>query len=726
LYLLPHKLLNNALTLATAFLVVSVGASAADPVARSFEIINHGATSPILILTPPASGEFGEAGFNDSADAEAAAPILSLPTPLAEENLETGNADFADRDTVPPDLAWPPAYSDEDGETGNGYFANQEAASPDLSMPPTLSEEDGKARDGDSADGNIEVSDDRALSSILTLPTPLSDGDDALYRRIFALQVTGQWRHADRLIAGLEDKLLLGHVLAQRYLHPTRYRSRFGELATWLRKYADHPEAKRIHKLALSRKPGNARKPRAPRTRPPVFHGESGNGGYEPTLLNGRRFSRRTARIQRYIRRLVRRERLTVAETYLKKNARHLPAPHGDISRARIAAGWFFRGNDKKAFELADKAGMRSGRYAPFAHWYAGLAAYRMGNAGAAIIHFERMAELKGLSGWYISGAAFWAARANMVAKRPERVSYWLDKAAEHPRTFYGIVGRRLLGAESPFRWNDPIFKDENDITIAFSDVRAKRALALIQIGQNYRAETELRQLAKSASTKTKLALVAIADQVGLPALALRAASSLQGVSGRRIERGLYPLPHWTPQNGFYVDRALIFAVMRQESAFNSRARSGAGARGLMQLMPATAGYMAKRRFRGRSRNKLYDPALNMMLGQKYLRYLIRHDGVEGNLFMMAAAYNGGPGNLAKWKRRALPHSKDPLMFIESIPARETRDFVERVLSNLWMYRERLGQAAPSLDAIAAGELPLYRALDEAKIAEAESNHGRN
>ena len=57
-------------------------------------------------------------------------------------------------------------------------------------------------------------------------------------------------------------------------------------------------------------------------------------------------------------------------------------------------------------------------------------------------------------------------------------------------------------------------------------------------------------------------------------------------------------------------------------TAFNSRARSGAGARGLMQLMPATAGYMAKRRFRGRSRNKLYDPAFNMMLGQKYLRYL--------------------------------------------------------------------------------------------------------
>jgi soluble lytic murein transglycosylase-like protein len=603
--------------------------------------------------------------------------------------------------------------------TGNDDVTDQAPESPIMTSPMPPSDSAAVARENG-------VTDQAPASPLLAMPTPLSDGDAALYRQIFKLQQAGRWKKADRLIAKLENKLLLGHVLGQRYLHPTHYRSRFRELAKWLRKYADHPEAKRIHKLAMRRKPGRARAPRKPRTRPPVYHGESGNGGYEPTLLNGRRYSRRTARIQRYIRRLVRRERLTVAEKYLKKNSRRLPAPHGDISRSRIAAGWFFLGNDKKAFELADVAARRSGRFAPFAHWYAGLSAYRMGNVSAAAFHFEKMAEIKGLSGWHRSGAAFWAARANMVARQPAKVSYWLAKAAEFPRTFYGMIGRRLFGTASPFRWNDPIIEDESDLAIAFSDIRAKRALALIQIEQHYRAETELRQLAKSASTQTKLALVAIADQVGLPALALRAASSLQGVSGRRIERGLYPLPHWTPKDGFNVDRALIFAIMRQESAFNSRARSGAGARGLMQLMPATAGYMAKRRFRGRSRNKLYDPAFNMMLGQKYLRYLIRRDGVDGNLFMMAAAYNGGPGNLAKWKRRALPHSKDPLMFIESIPARETRDFVERVLSNLWMYRERLGQAAPSLDAIAAGEIPLYRALDPSLIAAAEPNHGRN
>ena len=90
-------------------------------------------------------------------------------------------------------------------------------------------------------------------------------------------------------------------------------------------------------------------------------------------------------------------------------------------------------------------------------------------------------------------------------------------------------------------------------------------------------------------------------------------------------------------------------------------------------------------------------------------------------LLLTAAAYNGGPGNLRKWQRRARKGAyTDVLMFIESIPARETRIFIERVLSNLWMYRERLGEPAPSLDALAAGERPVYIAVDGAEGSVAE------
>ena len=197
-----------------------------------------------------------------------------------------------------------------------------------------------------------------------------------------------------------------------------------------------------------------------------------------------------------------------------------------------------------------------------------------------------------------------------------------------------------------------------------------------------------------------------------MPSLAMRLDRALfPGGSG--YDGAAYPLPAWQPDGGFRVDRALIYAVIRQESRFNPRARSYAGARGLMQLMPATASFVARDRDlrRGKGRGKLYDPGYNMALGQKYLEMLMAEAAVRGDLFALVAAWNGGPGNLTKW-RRTLKHQDDPLLFIECIPAPETRNFIEHVLSNLWIYRDRLGQDQPSLGAIAAGEWPVYTALD--------------
>ena len=100
-----------------------------------------------------------------------------------------------------------------------------------------------------------------------------------------------------------------------------------------------------------------------------------------------------------------------------------------------------------------------------------------------------------------------------------------------------------------------------------------------------------------------------------------------------------------------------------------------------------------------------------MMLGQKYIKILLSDKKINGDLFLMAAAWNGGPGNLNKWRNNT-EHMDDPLFFIESLPSRETRIFIEKVLTNLWIYRDRLGQPKPSLDAIAAGEWPMYKAFD--------------
>ncbi len=121
------------------------------------------------------------------------------------------------------------------------------------------------------------------------------------------------------------------------------------------------------------------------------------------------------------------------------------------------------------------------------------------------------------------------------------------------------------------------------------------------------------------------------------------------------------------------MDRALLFALMRQESRFDPTARSGAGARGLMQLMPATATYVADKLTTDMGRKPdLYEPETNVTLGQHYVRYLLDQKGIENDLILTIAAYNAGPGNLESWRKK-LSRIKDPVLFIESMPVRETR-----------------------------------------------------
>jgi soluble lytic murein transglycosylase-like protein len=155
-----------------------------------------------------------------------------------------------------------------------------------------------------------------------------------------------------------------------------------------------------------------------------------------------------------------------------------------------------------------------------------------------------------------------------------------------------------------------------------------------------------------------------------------------------------------------------VFAFMRLESAFNPAATSPAGARGLMQLMPATAAAMDSRSFKGRG-DLLLDPEINVTLGQRYLRHLLEEPLIGGELVRLAAAYNGGIGNLTRWKRlqdNRGEKREDALLFLESLPAAETRHFIARLLYSYWMYSERLGQPTASLDQIAQGEWPFYAA----------------
>ena len=549
------------------------------------------------------------------------------------------------------------------------------------------------------------------------LPDVLSDRDQRFYEEIFRLQEKGDWKAADQRIAQLGDERLMGHVLEQRYMHPTAYRSRYTELKDWLDHYADHPGADRIYRLAVKRRPANYKFPKKPTRQVIASIGEP-NYSYRSSKSRSSRDRRRVAQIKRQMRANVLRTRLTVTERLLESGEvrRLFDKVEIDEGFARVAAAWFYYGKSERAFSLADRAAQRSGSQVWDAHWIAGLAAWRLGRIEVATRHFEGVANAKSASSWHIAAGAYWAARGHLKLQNPAEMSRWLRLAAAHPRSFYGLLAHRALGTVPLFDFGDDAF---SSALLARLDAKGstRRALALIQVGQHPRAEAEVLGYGPLKDPEDAQALLWLADQGGLPRLAFKlgnlfAYGSLAGGGEVAVDAALYPIPPWQPRDGFKLDKALIYALIRQESAFNPNAMSRDGARGLMQLMPRTASYVGQgNRYHGSRRNELFEPGLNLSLGQRYLDYLLDHQSVDGDLFRLATAYNGGPGNLNKWEQH-IKAGDDPLLFIESLPSRETRLFIERVLANLWIYRQRLNQPSPSLDLIAAGERPIYKSLD--------------
>lgn len=458
----------------------------------------------------------------------------------------------------------------------------------------------------------------------------LSDADQDRYRRIFAAQAKGQLTEADRISWDLSDRVLMGHVLAQRFLSNT-YVSRYGELAQWLEDNGDHVNADKIHRLALSKLPKGATPPAVPL------------GPMLPESLRGDAGEVVNEKVQ------------------------------------RVASGDFMNG----------------------------VEAWRAGRYEQARKRFEHLAMLQGAPAEARAAGALWTARAYLRLGKPEAVNAFLGRAAAYPHTFHGLIATRQLGQDIDLRWDVA-----NDRYPAFDRLlgvgATRRAIALAEVDQRELALAEMRALHRQASPTTAALLLDVAARIDSPAEVMKLGQETLQRYATRADVALYPLPRWQPTGGFLVDRALLYAMMRQESGFETGARSQQRARGLMQLMPNTAAVMARDPSMGLPvRGKLDEPAVNMELGQRYVLHLLETEAVRGSLVHLLAAYNAGPGNLKAWRDR-LKIEDDPLLFIASIPFDETRGFVERVLAGYWIYAHRLGRDLRSLDELAGGKWPLY------------------
>lgn len=541
---------------------------------------------------------------------------------------------------------------------------------------------------------------------VASLPKPLSAADVDLYARVFKLQAEGQAAAADRELAKVRVDILKGHVLAARYL-ASGAKPKYQELRAWMAEYAELPQAEAIHKLATTKGIkgfGAIKAPVKGYLKGTGIDTSDDGANWEGNVYDTDHGSPKARALKAKFR------------SYLKKNdpaaalavitgpdAKVLDREDVDELKLSLAADHFASGRDAEAAAWATQVAERAGAELPAAHWVAGLAQWRQGKPDEARRHFEEIANRDDSSPWMVSAAAFWAARANLVSRRPEVVNHWLEIAATYPRTFYGLLARQTLGYDTLFSWETPPFT-EADADLLMRVSGTKRALALLQLGDNQGAEEELRKIYPRATKTLRQSMLVLAQAGNMPALAVRLGGIAPGLVN---DAAAFPVPDWTPRGGWQIDKALVFAFVRQESSFNPNARSGAGASGLMQLMPATAVSMAGHQVR----DKLGDPEINLGLGQKYLGKLLAEEPVSGNLLMLAAAYNAGPGKLGQWLS-GMKHGNDPLLFIESLPSRETRAFVERVMTNFWIYRSRMGQQSPSLEAIAAGAWPLYEGVD--------------
>jgi soluble lytic murein transglycosylase-like protein len=556
----------------------------------------------------------------------------------------------------------------------------------------------------------LTLASDVSIAAPSSFVAVLSDEDVATYKKMFAAAALGKKDEVAALAQQLKNKSLMGHVSAKGYLSPNTV-AEFDDLKAWLKKYDDYPEAKRIYLLAERKSPKRVRELEDPDRK--IIRGNSDEADVVPPDFA----SGEAEAAAKKIKGMISSGKLAAATSYLdgpELKAKFSRADYGRLAH-QVAAGQYYLGDSRTALALADAVAADVRNEVPEADWIAGLAAFRLQQYDMAAKHFAAMAENGATSSWLKSAAAFWAARSFLIAKQPQQVSRMLEIAASKPRTFYGLIALRLLGREAPFTWNEPKLEKAAFLRLAKVSGIA-RGVGLYQVGEMEAAEGAIARSHGRLNPELDRPFIALAHEMGFAHVQLLAAFAARDPD---LKQAAYPVMSVKPSDGWQVDPALVHAIVRQESKFEMRVTSSSDARGLMQLMPATAAGTMKDSTLDNpgAKAKLFDPAFNLSVGQKYVQKMYSFVEPDGNLFHLVVAYNGGPGNLQKWLKE-VEHRGDPLLFIESIPSRETRGYVERVVANYWIYQDRLGEAKTTLDQVARGEWPVLTWSDRPRVAE--------
>jgi len=525
-----------------------------------------------------------------------------------------------------------------------------------------------------------------------TIPRQLSDADRDAYRQVFYALRSGDYQTASAKLEPLQTGVLT--PMARSELMLASPATRDPDTVTALLSLSPElPEAPVLAKYAAN---GVALPAQHPLVR-----------AAGPSKRAATRPNRDCAALVAKVQPLLKVNDAAAAEPLVEAAAEAISPEALTEWRQKVAWTYFQNGDDASARRVAAlaQAGAGAGDWAVDAAWVNGLASWRAGAYPAAIEAFDRVASNAGdeetrAAGW------FWSARSRTAAGDAISATPRLEAASRLGETFYGMLASAALGVP-----------DISGGTLAPTDMQAllrhpnlRAAAALVEIGETNLADQMIRYQARIEAPAEHGQLIGFAAALNLPATQVWLAQNAP--AGTHLSLAArYPMPGWSPSQGWRIDPALVYAHALQESEMRVDAVSRSGARGLMQLMPATAQLIA--RHKGDVVRPLDDPSVSFEYGQSYLEELATAGGTSGLLPKVIAAYNAGPNNVARWTAGMT----DPLLFIEAIPFSQTRAYVAIVLRNYWIYQRRTGTPTTSLTALAAGRWPVFPTREAVQTA---------
>ena len=533
------------------------------------------------------------------------------------------------------------------------------------------------------------------------VPSLLSKEDRDYYRQLFGAIDKGDWARVQALLAQRPDGPLHQVARAEYYLAPGSPKIELPALNAWLAGGVDLPQAEQIETLAAKR--GATALPalpvansltslptRAKRIRPR----ETADGtmpGSVAGAINGK----------------IKADDPAGAKAVLDGIDSQLSPRARAEWRAKVAWSFYIENDDASAYALAQTAQDGAGPWVAEGWWIAGLAAWRMDDCTGAADAFARTAQLSENAELTAAGH-YWQSRALVRCRQPEKAAAPLRSAARMDETLYGMLAAEQLGVALPKTHEAPDFTRADWQQLR--DVPNVRvAVMLSEIGEDGRADEVLRHQARIGSPQHYQPLSRLARSLGTPGTQLWMAYNVPS-GGRPEPAARFPTPKWTPVNGWKVDPALVYAHTLQESIFRTKVVSPAGARGLMQIMPAAARDHAGALGVAGGASDLNKPEVNLAFGQRHLEMLRDSPSTQGLLPKVMASYNAGLTPVGRWNYE-IKDKGDPLLWIESVPYWETRGYVNIVMRNYWMYERQAGGPSESRMALVQGMWPTFPGL---------------